>query len=119
MSCGRTLAVLASALSLWPQSGARPLAKPVIGKSTRYSGAPASGGTTAFRYKIEVSPDGKSYSTILDKSNNSVTRYTEFDEIPPARCRYVRLTLTDWPRTGNAPLGIVEFTVFGTAALQR
>jgi len=72
------------------------LAKPVIGKS-----------------------DGKSYSTVLDKSNHSVTRYTEFDEITPARCRYVRLTLTDWPRTGNAPLGIVEFTVFGTAALQR
>ena len=32
----RSLAVLASVLSLWPQSGARPLAKPVIGKSTRY-----------------------------------------------------------------------------------
>ena len=30
------LALLATTLSLWPQSGARGLAKPVIGKSTRY-----------------------------------------------------------------------------------
>jgi hypothetical protein len=86
------------------------------GAAATRSDAPPAGGTTAFRYKIEVSTDGKSYTTVLDKSNNSITRYTEFDEIPPVRCRYVRLTLTDWPRTGNAPLGVVEFTVFGTAA---
>ena len=24
--------------------------------------------------------------------------------------------MTDWPRTGNAPLGIMEFTVFGKPA---
>ena len=60
---------------------------------------------------------GKAYSTVVDKSSNSITRYTEFDEIPPVRCRYVRLTLTEWPRMTNVPLGVVEFTVFGTAAL--
>jgi hypothetical protein len=74
---------------------------------------PAPGRTTAFRYKIEVSTDGKAYSTTLDKTSNTITRYTEFDEIPPVRCRYIRLTVTDWPRLPNAPLGIVEFTVFG------
>ena len=69
--------------------------------------------------------DGKQYTPILDKTDNHVTRYTEFDEIPPVRCRYVRLTLTDWPRTVNAPLGVVEFTVFwngrkrGQAAVSR
>ncbi|MBZ5618055.1 MAG: family 43 glycosylhydrolase [Acidobacteriia bacterium] len=77
---------------------------------------PPQQGATAFRYRIEVSTDGKSYSTVLDKTNNSVTRYTEFDEIPPVQCRYVRLTMTDWPRTGDLPLGIVEFTIFGNAA---
>ena len=92
------------------------LARGGFGAGAARSDAPASGGTTAFRYKIEVSTDGKSYSAVLDKSNNSITRYTEFDEIAPVRCRYVRLTLTDWPRTANAPLGVVEFTVFGTAA---
>jgi hypothetical protein len=85
------------------------------GRGAPQPAAPAPIGTASFRYKIEVSSDGKSYATVLDKSNNSVTRYTEFDEIPPSRCRYVRLTLTDWPRA--APLGIVEFTVFGTADL--
>ena len=69
--------------------------------------------TIAFRYKIEVSMDGKQYTTVLDKTNNNVTRYTEFDEIPPTRCRFVRLTMTDWPRRGTTPLGITEFTVFG------
>jgi hypothetical protein len=26
--------------------------------------------------------------------------------------------MTGWPRTGNRPLGIVEFTVFGKAAVE-
>jgi hypothetical protein len=77
--------------------------------------AAAPNAITAFRYKIEVSMDGKQYTTVLDKTNNNVTRYTEFDEIPPTRCRFVRLTMTDWPRRGTTPLGITEFTVFGKA----
>jgi xylan 1,4-beta-xylosidase len=75
--------------------------------------AAAPNATIAFRYQIEVSLDGKQYTTLVDKTNNNVTRYTEFDEIPPTRCRFVRLTLTDWPRRGTTPLGITEFTVFG------
>ena len=77
--------------------------------------AVAPNATIAFRYKIEVSMDGTQYTTVLDKTNNNVTRYTEFDEIPPTRCRFVRLTMTDWPRRGTTPLGITEFTVFGKA----
>jgi hypothetical protein len=76
--------------------------------------APA-GQTTAFRYKIEASKDGKTYQTILDKTNNAVTRYTEFDELFPTVCRFVRLTITDWPHLAGAPLGVLEFTVFGNA----
>lgn len=72
-------------------------------------------GSPAFRYRIETSKDGKTFDTILDKTNNSVTRYTEFDELPPTVCRYVRLTITDWPHVGTTPLGVLEFTVFGRA----
>jgi hypothetical protein len=72
-------------------------------------------GSVAFRYKIEASRDGQSFTTILDKTGNNVTRYTEFDELPPTQCRYVRLTITDWPHISNSPLGIMEFTVFGKA----
>jgi hypothetical protein len=70
-------------------------------------------GSAAFRYKIETSRDGRSFTTILDKTGNNITKYTEFDELPPTECRYVRLTITDWPHISNSPLGIMEFTVFG------
>ncbi|HUP04591.1 MAG TPA: family 43 glycosylhydrolase [Bryobacteraceae bacterium] len=79
--------------------------------------AAAPTGSIAFRYKIEASLDGKDYTTVLDRTNNQVTRYTQFDEIPPTRCRYVRLTITDWPRRGTTPLGVTEFTVFGKSVL--
>ena len=75
--------------------------------------APPAGTSKAFKYKIEVSVDGKEYTQVLDKTNNDVTRYTEFDELPPTRCRFVRLTIADWPKAAN-PLGVMEFTVFGT-----
>ena len=78
--------------------------------------APAVSGSKAFRFKIEASLDGKEYTTVLDKTNSQDTLYTEFDEIPPTKCRFVRLTITDWPRVGTAPLGITEFTLFGKAA---
>ena len=70
-------------------------------------------GAVAHRYRIEVSSDGKTFTTLLDKTQNTVTKYVEFDELPPTTCRFVRLTLTDWPHSAAAPLGIVEFTVFG------
>ncbi len=87
-----------------PAAGAAPAPAPAA--------APVSG-STAFRYKVEASMDGKEYATVLDRTKNDVTLYTEFDEIPPTRCRFVRLTMTDWPRRGTTPLGIIEFTVFG------
>jgi hypothetical protein len=72
-------------------------------------------GAIAHRYRIEVSSDGKTFTTVLNKTGNVVTRYVEFDELPPTTCRFVRLTLADWPRRAAAPLGIIEFTVFGKA----
>ena len=70
-------------------------------------------GPNAHQYETETSADGKTFTTVLDKSGNSITKYTGFEELPPARCCFVRLTLTGWPRIGNSPLGIMEFTVFG------
>jgi xylan 1,4-beta-xylosidase len=82
----------------------------------RQDGKPDPNATVAFRYRIEASGDGEAYNTILDKTGNTVTKYVEFDELPITTCRFIRLTITDWPRPGNNPLGIVEFTVFGRAA---
>ncbi len=64
-----------------------------------------------YQYKIEVSMDGKTYSTALDRTNNDASRNTIFEEISPVKCRFVKLTVTDWPK--NNPLGVIEFTVFG------
>jgi hypothetical protein len=58
--------------------------------------------------------DGKKFFTALDQTDNRVARDTIFEEISPVKCRFVRLTLTDWPKT--SPLGIIEFTVFGKSA---
>ena len=66
-----------------------------------------------YKYKIEVSMDGKEYSTVLDRSGNNVPRNVVFDEIDPVECRYVRLTMLDWPK--NSPLSILDFSVFGRA----
>lgn len=67
-----------------------------------------------YQYKIEVSMDGNTYSTALDQTKNTTSRNTIFNEIPPVKCRFVRLTLTGWPKT--TPLGVIEFTVFGKPA---
>ena len=72
-------------------------------------------GAAAHRYRIEASSDGKAFTPLLDKTQSTVTKYVEFDELPPTACRFVRLTLTDWPRTAATPLGVLEFTVFGKA----
>ncbi len=68
----------------------------------------------AYQYRIEVSSDGQTYTTALDQTTNVVSRNVIFEEIAPAKCRFVRLTMTNWPRA--TPLGILEFTVFGKPA---
>lgn len=68
----------------------------------------------AFQYKIETSDDGDIFTTVLDQSTNTIARNTIFEEVPPTKCRFVRLTMLNWPRT--SPLGIIEFTVFGKSS---
>ena len=67
-----------------------------------------------YKYKIEVSMDGETFTTALDQTGNETSRNTIFKEIPPVKARFVRLTMTDWPKA--TPLGIIEFTVFGKAS---
>ena len=50
-----------------------------------------------YQYKIEVSSDGETYETALDKTKNNLTKNVEYDEIDPVKCRYVRLTITGAP----------------------
>ncbi len=69
---------------------------------------------TIYKYKLEVSDDGEHWKTALDKSNSTDSKNTLFEEIPPVECRFVKLTILDWPKT--APFGIIEFTVFGKPA---
>ena len=71
------------------------------------------GGASAqvYKYKLEVSVDGQNFTTVLDRTGNTVARSTTFDEFEPVECRFVKLTVTGWPE--NAPRGIVDFTVFG------
>ena len=64
-----------------------------------------------YKYKLEVSQDGNEYKTVVDKTGNALPKDTVYDEFAPVNCRFVRLTVTDWPR--NNPLGIIDFTVFG------
>lgn len=66
-----------------------------------------------FKYKIEVSTDGENYTMALDRTNNTKSRDTIFEEIPPINCRFVKFTITDWPK--NKPLGVIDFTIFGKA----
>jgi xylan 1,4-beta-xylosidase len=67
-----------------------------------------------YQYKIEVSMDGETYTTALDQTRNALSRNTIFEEIPPVKCRFVKLTITSWPRA--TPLGILDLTVFGKSA---
>ena len=64
-----------------------------------------------YQYRLEVSADGKTFTTVLDRTANDIARDTVYEEFEPTNCRFVRLTVTDWPK--HLPLGIIDFTVFG------
>ncbi len=65
----------------------------------------------ARRYRLEVSSDGETYTTVVDKTANTFDNAVEFDDIEPVQCRYVRFTITGWPP--ELPRGLVELTIFG------
>ena len=83
------------------------------GGAGRGFGGGAAGSLPVYKYKIEVSMDGQNYQTVLDKSDYNGSRNVVFDEFQPVECRYVRLTMLDWPK--NGPFNILDFSVFGKA----
>ena len=79
------------------------------GPARRGFGSPAV--IPVYKYKLEVSSDGKKFVTVLDKTKNTVAKDVVYDEFAAINCRFVRFTVTDWPK--EAPLGVIDFTVFG------
>ena len=63
------------------------------------------------QYKIEVSSDGETFVTAVDKTKNERDNAVEFDEFTPVQGTYVKLMITGWPK--DLPRGVLEFTVFG------
>jgi xylan 1,4-beta-xylosidase len=87
-----------------------------FGGRGRGNGPPAADGqnpppANAYQYRIEVSTNGEDFATVFDASTNDVPRTTIFNEFSPTSARFVRLRMTNWPRT--SPLGVIELTVFG------
>lgn len=74
---------------------------------------PRGGSLPVYQYKLETSMDGETFVTVLDRTGNTVPRDTFYDDFQPVRARFVRLTLTGWPK--ETPLGVIDFTVFGRA----
>jgi hypothetical protein len=94
--------------------GGTSAAGPASAEIASATAAPEPPATNAHQFRIEASLDGQTYTTVLDQTKNAISRNVIFEEIPPLKCRFVRLTLTNWPRA--TPLGIIEFTVFGKPA---
>ena len=80
-------------------------------RSQRGFGGMGGASAQVYKYKLEVSMDGKDFTTVVDRTGNTVARNTTFDEFDPVECRFVRLTVTEWP--AGAARGIIDFTVFG------
>jgi hypothetical protein len=92
--------------------GSAPPVVPAASTSTAAANTlPAPAATDAFQYRLEVSVDGETFATVLDRSGSATPRNTIFEEFAPTQCRLVRLTLVNWPRV--TPLGLIELTIFG------
>jgi alpha-L-fucosidase len=67
-----------------------------------------------YQYRIEVSSNGTSWSTVVDKTGNTSSAQTQRDEFS-ASGRYVRLTVTGLPASPTTWASFYEFRVFGTS----
>lgn len=79
----------------------------------------AEGGETASyntkAYTIQVSTDGKNWSTVVHVTNN--TKSLTVDNIATVSARYIKLNVTTPTQTTNSAARIYEFQVFGTPNL--
>ena len=62
-------------------------------------------------YNIQVSNDGKDWSTVVKVNNNS--KSLTVDDIEPVSARYIKLNVTTPTQTTNLAARIYEFQVFG------
>lgn len=65
----------------------------------------------AFRYKVELSADKQSWTTVIDKSENTHDFIVDYEAFDTRVARYARLTVCGSPN-GVEP-GVISFTVFG------
>ncbi|WP_439593784.1 discoidin domain-containing protein [Microbacterium sp.] len=63
------------------------------------------------KYKIEVSTNGTTWTTAVDKTNNSSSDQVQTDTFSQSGKRYVRITITDLPAGTHASIN--EFRIFG------
>lgn len=68
----------------------------------------------AYRYVVEGSTDGISYSTLVDRSNNTEEGALLSNTFSPASARYVRLSVSSAHNYTGEWVSIVEFRLFNT-----
>jgi len=67
----------------------------------------------AYRYKIDGSLDGGSFTTLVDRSQNTTPGLSINDDIPAATARYIRLTVTGASGYTGGWVSIQEIKCFG------
>jgi beta-galactosidase len=66
-----------------------------------------------YRYRVEVSTDNTSWTTVVDKTGNTSTAQTQNDPFT-ANARFVRITVTGLPTSPATWASFWEFRVFGS-----
>ena len=68
----------------------------------------------AYQYRVEVSLNGTSYTTVVDKTGNTTGAATFTDSFAAASARYVRLTVTGASGYTGGWASLYEFRVFSS-----
>jgi len=64
-----------------------------------------------YRYQLEASVDGETWTTVFTNDGSTDERHIAFDAFPTTPMRWVRLTVLDVPR--GMSVSVLEFTAFG------
>ncbi len=74
-------------------------------------------GNRAYRYKVEVSTDGTTYTQVVNKTGNTTGGSVLVDSFGAVSARYVRLTVTGAYNYTGGWVSVNEFKVFGKELL--